>query len=345
MGMKQTKFTLAIPGLALVALMLSGCSGSEGQSSAAQKDGANSMATAPGKADGSGAVAADPIEVAYQNEIADCMRRQGFRYVPNPQSPDSGYDGNQPEYVGPQSLLKPDDVVRKWRQKYGFGAWSRIVYPNDPALRGPAEAPSPNEAVVKALEPAQREAYYLALYGSTTDSGGYDPKTMSGKAGDKLKKAADNSCQSKAAEHRETKMSTQKEPTRRHSAAENSAAQELEVKYRNDPAVAKASKKYADCFRERGYKMPLGNAVNFGLFIHGAGGITTTYAVVREDASTTQAKTELLAEIKEAVDDVDCRAPFAALIRSKYTKVIRNLAAGLPEDDPEPLSYPKSTQG
>ncbi|MEU4326733.1 hypothetical protein [Nonomuraea dietziae] len=79
---------------------------------------------------------------------ADCMKQGGFKYVPfvlpREERPDlSGYDS-----------------MKAYRQKYGFGVFSRHVYPKDRLAGGfDVEVEDPNNAIMMKLNPSQLAAY------------------------------------------------------------------------------------------------------------------------------------------------------------------------------------------
>ena len=120
----------------------------------------------------------DSVEVKAENMIADCMKKKGFRYVPHPLSFESGEQISR--YAGMLYVLEPADQVRAFRAKYGFGGYSRLVYPNDPAVTVVAPDPSknPNNGIRDALDPAQQKAYDKALNGNmdAVKEGGKPPK-------------------------------------------------------------------------------------------------------------------------------------------------------------------------
>ena len=74
----------------------------------------------------------DPKQEKYENLVADCMTGQGFAYVPSPAV--VPVDSAETLYSGWKSVLQPPAEVRTFRQKYGFGLYARLVYPDDPAL-------------------------------------------------------------------------------------------------------------------------------------------------------------------------------------------------------------------
>jgi hypothetical protein len=129
------------------------------------------------------------------------------------------------------SVLEPADQVRAFRAKYGFGGYSRLVYPTDPAVAVQQMDPNqnPNNAIRAALDPARQKAYDQALEGDAREA----------KAGGKPPKGPiDQGCGGAAGlKYYGTG------PSKDQQAA---SAREY-AKFQNDPAVIKAAQKYGDC--------------------------------------------------------------------------------------------------
>lgn len=98
-----------------------------------------------------------------ENAIALCMKKQGFSYTP--EAPDDA--------VASWATAGADyKLTEQFRQKYGYGGYSRIVYPDDPQLPGSAaseKVTSANSDYLATLTPAQTTAYNKAM-GSAPDS-------------------------------------------------------------------------------------------------------------------------------------------------------------------------------
>ena len=262
---------------------------------------AGSDGTPPVTAASADTAAADqPLaeDVTAENQIADCMKKEGFQYLPHPQVYSSGETF---DFAGSASLVKPDDVVRKWRQKYGFGVAAQVVYPNDPQVKVREFAKNPNQAIVDALDPAQRKAYYLAL------QGGEPPKALTKKgdvlSAEQLQKAR-NSCQGKADAVREAAFKAKQAPSK-------AADHQLWVRYQNDTALQAAAQKYANCLKGRGYPPEGDDPLYF----------QSAMPQVDEKTGPAEAQQVLAKEIKAALADVDCRGPFAQIMRTKYVKI------------------------
>lgn len=98
----------------------------------------------------------------YENALAACMKKQGFTYTPHAvettQSGMSMADGDGKDYA----------LAKKYRQKYGFGYYSRAVYPDDATVAGrklQAAGASAADNDETGLTAAQKKAYATALSG------------------------------------------------------------------------------------------------------------------------------------------------------------------------------------
>lgn len=294
--MPQAALALAALGLALP---VAGC-GRRAEATATAFD--TPPAGAPAAAT-SKAPAGDPdsADVKAENMIADCMKSKGFRYVPHPLNFDSGEQISR--YAGMLYVLEPADQVRAFRAKYGFGGYSKLVYPNDPAVtvRAPDPSQNPNNGIRDALDPAQQKAYDKALNG---DGAG-------GKMGDKAPKGTDMGCGGEA---------SLKYYGSGPSENEQAANRREYAKFANDPAVVKAAQKYGDCLKAKGYRVKRAQPgwVEQEMF--------TTWSDKAADAgsvSASAAQAGLTKEIKAALDDLDCGAEYATIARTRYAKAVR----------------------
>ncbi|MEV0379293.1 hypothetical protein [Nonomuraea sp. NPDC050643] len=87
---------------------------------------------------------------------ADCMKRQGFKYIP---------------YVAPEKPPTEEQrrrnsgdypAMKKYRQKYGFGVFAAHVYPKEMNQPGTEPADNPNKKVQGQLSGAQLGSYKKA---------------------------------------------------------------------------------------------------------------------------------------------------------------------------------------
>jgi len=258
-----------------------------------------------------------------ENIVADCMKQQGFQYVPNP--PAAG-DDNQGRFTGPLSVLESPNDVRAFRAKYGFGVFARFVYPDDPAVVTPKadRADDPNAAIRAALDPARRKAYDLALNGNQ--------EAVKGSAG--LEKVTgEPGCGGKAS------IEVFGDGAPDEAAAQ--AAERAYTAFQTDPEVVAAAQKYADCLRGQGYKvtttrpgevedvmnsaaidgeLPAQPGAN-GAKMPVAGAVTAAVAGdTTMDPEAAQAG--LQAEIKAALADLDCRTDYALIVRTKHATTV-----------------------
>ncbi|MFC7588846.1 hypothetical protein ACFQYP_37980 [Nonomuraea antimicrobica] len=102
----------------------------------------------------------------FEAAKADCMKQKGFKYVP---------------YVKPEEQVSEEErkrdsgdyqAMRKYREKYGFEAFSQFVYPDEigiPAAVADHEA-DPNAAVIGSLSGAQLDAYNKAKDGCVSQA-------------------------------------------------------------------------------------------------------------------------------------------------------------------------------
>jgi hypothetical protein len=294
----------------LSAVLISGC----GAASTPSSDGSVRSSATNGSGSGPNTpTTAEQIEIDAQNQIADCMKQEGFTYVPQPEL---GESVPAHSYVGIGSWALPHDEVRQWRAKYGFGNFSQWVYPNDPQVQtkdSNAKRDS-NEAIVQGLDSARRKAYNKALMGDVKGTG-YDPKE--GKNA-KAEAAQANSCWGKA-EARSTAARSKLEPSKQKQATDRRTW----VKFTNDPAVDTAGDAYADCLKQKGYKIsrpdPQTLESTLSQFVPDLpdGDATLTPA---------EAKPKLAQEIKVALDDADCRKPFIDILQKKYPSVANGSA-------------------
>jgi hypothetical protein len=233
--------------------------------------------------------------------IADCMKKQGFQYVPDLRMLMG--DDQIGKFGGPQSVLLPAEQVRTFRQKYGFGQYAALAYPNDPAVAQKNMDPdtNPNKPLRDALDPARRKAYELALHG-TADGG------------DKTPAKGTTGCDGEAS--LTIWPGGQDEETNRQ------AVKKAHDKFLNDPAVVAAADKYATCLRGKGYqvKSTLPGEIEASL----SSAATEAAFKARGSADAAAAKAGLDKEIKAALADLDCRADYANIVRTKYADAILN---------------------
>jgi hypothetical protein len=319
--MRRMLVPLAVLGLALTA----GCGGKEaGNDAAGVKDPAAAAANA--------VAASDAKRQQAENLTADCMKQQGFQYVPYA-SAEVLQDSAR--FAGGLSVLEPADEVRKFRQKYGFAVFGRLVYPNDPAVAVPKVDPAknPNNVIREGLDAGRRKAYDLALNGNFEETKGSVEeveKKMKEEEAKGKKRGCANESYSKAFGDAEQNATDQKAKERAYQA------------FQTDPEAVAAAQKWADCLRGQGYKveftspgeidLAMATAAADGKLPAGPGengdvkvptGDSMTAAVGGSaPIPPAEAKAGLQREIKAALADLDCRTDYATLVRAKYAKVL-----------------------
>ncbi|MCA2218650.1 hypothetical protein [Jidongwangia harbinensis] len=311
-----------VPLAALSLAFVAACGDKDSGSAEADADRA---AGAPGATGAASVSEIDAQQREFENLVADCMKKQGFQYVPRPLETGNSDLGR---FTGRSSMLESTEEVRKFRQKYGFGHYSRLVYPNDPAVTVQVMDPStnPNNKIREGLDPARRKAYDLALEGAKAD-----PKLTE----DEAKKKKDLKAQGC---HGEASVKVYGDGTE-----EEVSTKEAERAYRafqTDPKVVAAAQKYADCLRGKGYKVDSARpgevdeamsmaAVDGKLPMDDStgakiptGGAATAAVGGSAPVSPEVAKAALEVEIKAALADLDCRTDYATLVRTKHAKAM-----------------------
>ncbi|WP_229067519.1 hypothetical protein [Actinoplanes sp. DH11] len=294
--MRRTLISLAatVTGLALLTGCGSSTDGTTGSGAGTEPASGTTTAAATGELSDE----ASKRQTA-EKLIADCMKEKGFQYeVPPPFEMSS----RSAEFTGTASLLKTDDELRQYRQKYGFGIYSAQVFPDDPMVKQPEMKPgnNPNNKIREALDPARQKAWDEAL-------------TAEPKAGRTTPGCSDDAY---------AKVFGSSDPDPQQQAK---AKREYE-KYRTDPAVVRAAQKYGDCLREKGYQVA---STEPGRIDNGVFDLINAPIMGGKQVSATEAKTALAEEIKASLADVDCRGEYATLARTEYAEVaVRGGGAG-----------------
>ncbi|WP_204261220.1 hypothetical protein [Blastococcus saxobsidens] len=141
-------------------LLLSGCSGSDGDATASsERDDESSPLTEYLNAVYGGDLTPEEQERKFTEEqeraeelVAQCMQEQGFEYTPS--STGGAY------LSGDGTEWEPDD--REWVTQYGYGA---INSPFSEAPMPEEETVDPNADYVQSLSESEQTAFYEALYG------------------------------------------------------------------------------------------------------------------------------------------------------------------------------------
>ncbi|EWM13264.1 hypothetical protein [Kutzneria sp. 744] len=247
---------------------------------------------------------AEAWSIKFENLMADCMKAAGFQYVPHPQH----YSRPAGNVAGKDPALVPYDVLKPYRQKYGYGAYyAGDVFPNDPNVVKPAAGPesNPNNAIRAGLDPARQQAYDQAFDGGarqqlTTASKKTDIKT--GGCSDKIRKQLGNIDDGPA-------VTT--DPTAQ------AAAALAEQQFTTDATVLAAAQDYGNCLRQHGYTVP---STKPGVIEH------TLEQTVEQEHTNSPAvdkKQALTKEIKISLDDLECGKAYEAAAKPFVEKLLQ----------------------
>ncbi len=257
-----------------------------------------------------------------ENAIAACMKKQGFTYTPvAPEDPAESWATNGADYA----------LTKKYRQKYGFGVYAGIVYPNDAAASGRTAAQrdsdrTPNADYVNTLTPEQKTAYNKALGGPPDAKTGQ--KNWTG-------------CQGEADKKVYGSASVQERSTT--TAGQNQAnAQALN----GDPQLVALAQTYASCLKKEGVTVTTTQPTGIGDMVRlqalasappGAGGLVAVDGEGRsqdskdskgskdsKDSQKSLSKEEALPllnkDIQLAMRDLKCGKEFRAAYFPKFLK-------------------------
>ncbi|WP_327295682.1 MULTISPECIES: hypothetical protein [unclassified Streptomyces] len=242
-----------------------------------------------------------------ENAIAACMKKQGFTYTAvAPEDPAASWTTDGADYA----------LTKKYRQKYGFGIYSGIVYPNDASSPGSTAAQkdsgrTPNAAYVDTLTPEQKTAYNKAL--------GTPPDPKTGEKGW-------TGCQGEADRSVYGSATAQERSTR--TASQNQAnAQALN----GDPKLVGLAQSYASCLTKDGISVTTTQPTGIGDMVRlqalksapaGAGGVSP----VGDDGNTRNSMSKkdalplLTKDIQLAMQDLKCGKEFRAAYFPKFLK-------------------------
>jgi hypothetical protein len=310
-----------LPCVAVLSLaLIAGCGGSDGGGTTTTTGKELSAANeSNGSTSGDqSSTDADNPEVKAENAIADCMKQQGFKYVPFVEEYESS-DSPRFRYAYASSLLEPEDKVRQWRKKYGFGLAAAVLFPNDSQVAPPKERVNPNKAITEALDPARLKAYNKALLGSEVKAGDLEAKDVPAQVKKHDKDVADykKSCSGKQSVD---DSAGQGNP------AKTAANHRLVVKFKNDPAVESATEKYGTCMKGRGHKIAGLNStpssISEAAKNDGKGSGPQPVGEESAESYTKPTQRDLDKEVKVAPDDLECRSDYAKLVRSKYPTIL-----------------------
>jgi hypothetical protein len=279
-----------MPAAALALALLAGCGG----------DPVSSAATTAEKA----ATTADPHGKRRQMEAmrADCMKRKGFKYVPNIPPPlttssrERILDGS-----GDYSAM------RKYREKHGFGVYFAFAYPDDPEEGIPKPIPDPNMELAQSLSKTQYNAWT----------------------------AADNACYAAAF----TKLTGKKVSSTDdvYKQADNLYTEAKDRRLDGDPRLVELAGDFGDCLKSKGYPVaslkPTAMAFNSGRIFQEQNNADLVKRLKLDTAETIEAtrmtpdeaRPYLAKEIKASLDDLECGRDFYAAFRPRDTKLFEGI--------------------
>ncbi|MGV9914661.1 hypothetical protein ACWEWD_15030 [Streptomyces tendae] len=303
---QRTRATLVWPAAAVIgALALSACSGDDGDGAAAAAPsggGSSASSAAPGGdlAVPAGADEETKKKYLYENEMAACMRAQGFVYTPKvtDEGQDDPLDGGEGRDYA---------ATKKWRQKYGFGTWAGAVYRDDPSVFGSeaynaASGGPRDEAYLDNLSNAERQAYFKA-YGKIQ---GPDGKPMEGGC---LKKASDKI-------YGPGKSRT---PSDQEIAEERQRALANQQALNGDSQLVALAQKYANCLTGEGINVTTTQPTSIADMVKFQVADQTPADGILS-VSKSEATTKLTNEIHLAEKDLECGKEFRAAYFPKLAK-------------------------
>uniref|UniRef100_A0AAU3GYH6 Lipoprotein n=1 Tax=Streptomyces sp. NBC_01401 TaxID=2903854 RepID=A0AAU3GYH6_9ACTN len=241
-----------------------------------------------------------------ENAIAACMTKQGFTYTPvAPEDPADSWATDGADYA----------LTKKYRQKYGFGIYAGIVYPDDAGTpRGTAARrdpdKTPNSTYVNTLTAEQKTAYNKAL-GSPPDPK-VGVKDWTGCTGEADKKVYGST----SAEERSTTSENQNRAN----------AQALN----GDPKLVALAQSYASCLKNEGIPVTTTQPTGIGEMVKlqalgsapaGAGAIAVEAdGTTQKSLSKEEALPLLTKDIELATRDLECGKKFRAAYFPKFLK-------------------------
>ncbi|GGQ26280.1 hypothetical protein [Streptosporangium pseudovulgare] len=239
-----------------------------------------------------------------QSVLADCMKGEGFTYVPFVPPPPSLPEGMQKAAGGDYAAMKAE------RSKTGFGVFSTLVYPHDFTDIGEPGA-DPNWKIQRDLSPAQQKAY------------------------DK----AETSCQGRAITKVTGKVVRSEEDrfTQLNQVIDQTVRRELD----GDPALAELASAMSGCLSRQGYKVTSAKPTDMAL--RGERAFTAQKDEVAKNddipdtdlpegkyydpthLSASEARRHLDQEIKAALDDLECGKDFYPAYLPKFHEIVRRV--------------------
>ncbi|MEV4312033.1 hypothetical protein [Actinocrispum sp. NPDC049592] len=285
-----------LSGLAVVLALAAGCSSNAPEQQPQQQPSGSAAAAQAQTKD-------EQDQAKVQNLTADCMKAQGFTYIPRPVT---HIDANRSTAGVGDPSQAPYEDLKKYREKYGYGVYGRDVFPDDPAVGNTPIPPDPNEPIRNGLDPARRDAYDKALNG--------DVQSLKANAGKKPTGPVDLGCVGKAAE-----QVYPPRPEQKPDPAKEAEYQKVKQKFDTDPQLLSAAAAYGSCLRQKGFQVPSTKP--------GVVESTVQQAILKERTDLgdkidpARAQQGLQDEIRKSLDDLECG--------KDYLKVEKPLMAAL----------------
>lgn len=180
------------------------------------------------------------VERRVQEAIAECMRAEGWEYIPVEQ-PDGVY-----EYT-------PEDELANYK-KQGFGIAYWTLYQGTEEFDDPwAGWTDPNTEYVNSLTEAEVTAYYETLYGTQAEQEALQVREVDPETGEEyyVQYGWGAGCQGKAYQEVYGDDPTQ---TPEYQEAMMQYWDELGERYNSDPRIVELEKKWAQCMKKAGYE-------------------------------------------------------------------------------------------
>ncbi|MFI6317844.1 hypothetical protein ACIBG8_10025 [Nonomuraea sp. NPDC050556] len=271
--------------LAAGAVLLTGCSGGGPATGGDQEPGAEptGLAAAMDKAEARWKKQSQETEAA----LVVCMKGKGFTYSPYT------WDSGRTETPEQKARRNGDyEAEKRFRTKFGFGTFARMVFPDDPEFKMTNSFTDPNEKYLKGLPEKQRMAFYKARERCELEA-------LQKKTGKKIKSME------------EYWKSTQKVRDAR-------TSREID----GNPELIQLGQAYSTCLKGKGYQVTETKPSKLQYYMQetvwkdyekatkNKGMMIEKNGKVTQPMTPVQAKPYLDKEIKIAMDDLDCGKDF-----------------------------------
>ena len=232
----RTPSLLAVTFLAVSALAVAGCSGPAEEAEGTDRVSIGSLMGAPNGEDVDWA----EQERLVQEAVAECMREEGWEYIPV-EYPESGTEWT------------PEDELAQY-QEQGFGiAWwtlnQGVEDPNDPY----ADWVDPNQEYLESLDEDETEAYYASLYGTQEEQDAQMVTEIDPETGEEYQTSYGfgTGCQGEAYEEVNGDDPTQ---SPEYWEAVQVYYDELNERTEADPRIVTLNEEWAACMKDQGFE-------------------------------------------------------------------------------------------